>query len=180
VAQVKEVGAMADLAAFEVPQDLAELAAVFAASLREYFGREGERLRQVLALAEEAGEFVAAYRRWAGMARRSGDRGEVEAELADVVIAAYVTAHVLGLDVDHRFGLATPVGDPSLAALNVAAATAWVAECVVHGLADDVGSALETVVATARHAAGVLDIDLDAAIGAKAQRIAARGWRDPA
>jgi len=54
----------------------------------------------VLALAEEAGEFVGAYRRWAGMARRSGPWSEVQAELADVVITAYLTAHVLGIDLD--------------------------------------------------------------------------------
>ena len=54
----------------------------------------------MLALAEEAGEFTAAYRRWAGLARRTGTWHDVEAELADVVITAYVTAHVLGIDLD--------------------------------------------------------------------------------
>jgi NTP pyrophosphatase (non-canonical NTP hydrolase) len=54
----------------------------------------------VLALAEEAGEFTAAYRRWAGMARRAGTWDDVLAELADVVITAHVTARVLGIDLD--------------------------------------------------------------------------------
>lgn len=56
--------------------------------------------RQVLALAEEVGEFVGAYRRWSGQARRTGAFADVQAELADVVITAYVTAHELGTDLD--------------------------------------------------------------------------------
>lgn len=56
------------------------------------------RNRQVLALAEECGEFVAAFRRWSGQARRGGSAQEMRAELADVVITAFVTAHVLGVD----------------------------------------------------------------------------------
>ena len=55
-------------------------------------------LQQALALAEEAGEFVGAFRRWAGMARRPGPFADVEAELADVVVTAFVTADVLGID----------------------------------------------------------------------------------
>lgn len=57
-------------------------------------------VRQVLALAEETGEFVGAYRRFAGLARRSGTAEEMHAELADVVITAYVTAEELGFDLD--------------------------------------------------------------------------------
>ena len=60
--------------------------------LREHFDPATLPVQQVLALAEEAGEFTAAYRRWAGLARRSGPWHDVEAELADVVITAYVTA----------------------------------------------------------------------------------------
>jgi NTP pyrophosphatase (non-canonical NTP hydrolase) len=74
--------------------------AEIAARLREYFTPGALPVQQVLALAEEAGEFTAAYRRWAGMARRTGTWDEVEAELADVVITAYVTATVLGIDLD--------------------------------------------------------------------------------
>jgi hypothetical protein len=49
-------------------------------------------IRQVLALAEEAGECVGAYRRWSGMARRTDTFEHFMEELADVVITAYVTA----------------------------------------------------------------------------------------
>lgn len=56
--------------------------------------------QQVLCLAEETGEFTGAYRRWAGLARRTGTWEEVTAELADVVIAAYTTAAALGIDLD--------------------------------------------------------------------------------
>ena len=55
---------------------------------------------QVLCVAEEAGEFTAAYRRYTGWARRDGDLGEVAAELADVVITAYVAAERLGIQLD--------------------------------------------------------------------------------
>jgi NTP pyrophosphatase (non-canonical NTP hydrolase) len=55
---------------------------------------------QVLCLAEEAGEAVGAYRRWSGQARRSGTFEELRAELADVVITAYVLANFLDTDLD--------------------------------------------------------------------------------
>ncbi len=79
---------------------LPAVAASLADRLREHFNPDTLPVQQVLALAEEAGEFTAAYRRWAGLARRPGPWHEVEAELADVVITAYVTAHVLGIDLD--------------------------------------------------------------------------------
>jgi len=56
--------------------------------------------RQALALAEEVGEFAGAYRRAAGHARRTGDWSDVAAELADVLITAWVAAAVLGIDLD--------------------------------------------------------------------------------
>jgi NTP pyrophosphatase (non-canonical NTP hydrolase) len=56
--------------------------------------------RQVLNLAEEAGEFVGAYRRWTGQARRTGTAAAMHEELADVIITAFVTAHELGVDID--------------------------------------------------------------------------------
>ncbi len=71
-----------------------------AACLREDFPASTLRVQQVLCLAEETGEFVGAYRRWAGLARRTGPWDDVPAELADVVIAAYTTADVLGIDLD--------------------------------------------------------------------------------
>ncbi|WUI03098.1 hypothetical protein OHR68_15230 [Spirillospora sp. NBC_00431] len=83
-----------------VPGNLADLAAVVAGHIRRHFPAEEERHRQVLALAEEVGEFVGAYRRWAGMARRTGGFDDVRDELADVVMTAYVTAHVLEIDLD--------------------------------------------------------------------------------
>lgn len=55
---------------------------------------------QVLMLVEEAGEFAAAYRRWTGMARRSGTFDDVSAELADVVIGAWVVADFLNVDLN--------------------------------------------------------------------------------
>jgi NTP pyrophosphatase (non-canonical NTP hydrolase) len=55
--------------------------------------------RQVLGLAEETGEFVGAYRRWSGQARRTGTAEEMHEELADVIITAFVTAHELGVDI---------------------------------------------------------------------------------
>jgi NTP pyrophosphatase (non-canonical NTP hydrolase) len=80
---------------------LADRADEVVAHLRENgFDREGGVIRQVLNLAEEVGEFVGAYRRWTGQARRSGTEEEVHAELADVVITAYVTAAEMGVDLD--------------------------------------------------------------------------------
>ena len=79
---------------------LPAVAASLASRLREHFDPATLPVQQVLALAEEAGEFTAAYRRWAGLARRTGPWRDVEAELADVVITAYVTAAVLGIDLD--------------------------------------------------------------------------------
>ena len=64
------------------------------------FPAEGGANRQVLALAEECGEFVGAYRRWSGQARRGGTAEEMHAELADVVITAFATAEELGIDLD--------------------------------------------------------------------------------
>lgn len=61
---------------------------------------EDPAARQTLALAEEVGEFVGAVRRWRGMARRTGTFADVEEELADVVITAWVTSHALGIDLE--------------------------------------------------------------------------------
>jgi NTP pyrophosphatase (non-canonical NTP hydrolase) len=80
--------------------DLAGLAEKIVRNLVLHFDTGRLEIQQVMCLAEEAGEFVAAYRRFAGMARRSGPFDDVKAELADVVITAYVTAQVLGIDLD--------------------------------------------------------------------------------
>lgn len=79
---------MSEPTAFELMSEIAE----------EYRGCESAR--GVLCVAEEAGEFVAAYRRWAGLARRSGTREELEAEIADVVIAAWSAGTGLGIDME--------------------------------------------------------------------------------
>lgn len=79
---------------------LPTVAADVAARLDDAGFTEEPHLRQTLALAEETGEFVGAVRRYYGMARRTGTFGDIEAELADVVLTAFVTAHVLGIDVE--------------------------------------------------------------------------------
>jgi len=81
--------------------NLRDLARVIAEHLHANgFPAEGGANRQVLALAEECGEFVGAYRRWSGQARRSGTAEEMRAELADVIITAFVAAEELGIDLD--------------------------------------------------------------------------------
>jgi len=176
-------------AAAQPPRDLPALGAFLADQLRAHFPREAERDRQVLALAEEAGEFVGAYRRAAGMARRTGTWDQIEAELADVAITTYVTAHVLGLDADvppemHDRPLYPPLtGDADTdrhrAVLNVASAAGWFTDAYLIGIhPEGLASALRTVVIAAHHAAHVLGIDLPAAVHAKTTRILTRGWRD--
>jgi NTP pyrophosphatase (non-canonical NTP hydrolase) len=75
-----------------------QIAEQIAAHLREQFPDTPNR--QVLALAEETGEFIGAYRRWSGQARRTGSFDDVRAELADVVISAWVVAADLDIDMD--------------------------------------------------------------------------------
>lgn len=55
---------------------------------------------QALCVAEEAGELIGAYRRWAGKARREGTFREVEDEVADVLIVTALFAHRMGIDLD--------------------------------------------------------------------------------
>ena len=78
------------------------LAATIHDNVTATLGLDGRQMMhaQVHCVAEEAGEFVGAFRRWIGMARRDGPFGDVEAELADVVISAYAAAHALGIDLD--------------------------------------------------------------------------------
>ncbi len=57
-------------------------------------------VQQVLCLAEEAGEFVQAARRFMGMARTPGSFEDMKKELADVVLTSYVTAEVFGFSLD--------------------------------------------------------------------------------
>lgn len=183
-------------AAAKPPEDLTNLPALgafLAARLREHFPRETEQHRQVLALAEEAGEFVGAYRRAAGMARRTGGWDDVRDELADVAITAHVTAVVLGLDLtaalpdppEHDEYVFPPLTgdaeqDRHRAALNIAAAAGWFADAYLLDPDDRLllVSAMRGVGHAARRAAHVLAIDLDAAVRAKARVICSRGWRD--
>ncbi|OHV23250.1 hypothetical protein BBK14_24320 [Parafrankia soli] len=88
-------------AADPAPDDLSALpvlAQVISAALIRAFPDSDEQVRQTLALAEEAGEFVQAARRYLGMARTPGELEPVTAELADVVITAFVTAEAFGID----------------------------------------------------------------------------------
>jgi NTP pyrophosphatase (non-canonical NTP hydrolase) len=86
---------------FGLAGELPHIAGVIAEHLRRNGFDPADAInRQILNLAEEAGEFVGAYRRWSGQARRTGTAGQMHAELADVIITAFVTAHELGLDVN--------------------------------------------------------------------------------
>ena len=55
---------------------------------------------QALCVAEEAGELVGAYRRWAGKARRTGTRRELADEIADVLIVTAVFAERAGINLN--------------------------------------------------------------------------------
>lgn len=57
-------------------------------------------LQQALVLAEETGESVKEVRRYLGFARSTSTCGKVGEELADVIIAAAVTADMLNIDLD--------------------------------------------------------------------------------
>ncbi len=78
-------------------------------ALQEAFPGTDLRAQQVIALAEEVGEFVGAARRFMGMARRPGGKTPMAEELADVVITAFVTAGVfdinLPLEIDHKMSI---------------------------------------------------------------------------
>jgi NTP pyrophosphatase (non-canonical NTP hydrolase) len=79
----------------------ADFAAMAIARIRECFPPEqDEHARNFLKLAGEAGEAVEAFSRYAGYARRRGPLADVAAELADVVLTAYVSAASLGIDLD--------------------------------------------------------------------------------
>lgn len=164
--------------------DLRDLAAEITNHLREHFPDSDEQVRQVLALAEEAGEFVGAYRRWAGMARRKGSWADVRAELADVVITAYVTATVIEIEdalEDFRQSLGEPV---TRAPADQVLMLFWTVGDFVQAydrlnaspslLTNRLAMVVNAAYATAR----VLDFNLDAAVGEKAQQIFSRGWRD--
>ncbi len=70
------------------------------ANIDEAFPEADRVAMQVLMLAEEVGEFVGAFRRHYGLARRQGSHAEVAEELADVIIGAYVAAEYLDVSLD--------------------------------------------------------------------------------
>jgi NTP pyrophosphatase (non-canonical NTP hydrolase) len=80
--------------------DLLGSAVIIRNELDKHFDPATAAYRQVMCTGEEAGEFIKAYRQWAGLARQKGTRKKVEEELADIIITAYVTAVVLGIDLD--------------------------------------------------------------------------------
>lgn len=80
--------------------DLPAIARENAARICENFPDADHVQQANYCLMEEVGEFIKAYRRWAGMARRTGPWEDVEAELADVVLAAFVAGERLGIDLN--------------------------------------------------------------------------------
>jgi NTP pyrophosphatase (non-canonical NTP hydrolase) len=163
---------------------LQDLAAEFTKKIRTNFPDTDLALQQVLCLAEEAGEFVGAYRRWAGMARRQGPWADVRAELADVAITAYVTANILEVEdalEDFRTSLGEPVvHDEARQVRLVFLAAADLVDAFDRPISSRslYAMRLAAVVNLAYKTARVLDFNLDAAIGEKAERIFSRGWRD--
>ena len=77
--------------------DIAEMVAKFVAAGGT---NDAPEIAEVLCMVEEAGEAAAAYRRWAGHARRPGTFQELAYEMADVIIATYVLAERLHMDLD--------------------------------------------------------------------------------
>ena len=79
--------------------DVSVLATIVMQKCRE-FDAGGTEQSQLMAVAEEAGEFIGAMRRWRGMARRTGTEEEAQKELADLAITCYAMADVMGWDLD--------------------------------------------------------------------------------
>lgn len=81
--------------------DKLDVLVILASEIVQHIRDEGQLkhdAQAVLTVAEEAGELVGAYRRAAGMARRSGSWSDVSEEMADVVIAAFTAADILNID----------------------------------------------------------------------------------
>lgn len=174
--------------------DLVELATTITGHLRENFQDSDAGFRQILVIAEEAGEAQEAYLAWS----RGGPRQDVLDELADVLLTAHVTGVVLGVDLTGVDGPAAGGPFRTWAPAVESGATQWVPVMEVgvragalvgayrrwsgmarrSGPREDVVSALVDVVRAAYAAADVLDVDLLAAVEAKAVKIFARGWRD--
>ena len=86
------------------PADLAQIARQLDSDLRanrrEAITDANQLDVQALCVAEEAGELVGAYRRWAGKARRTGTRRDLEDEIADVLIVTACFAERAGIDLN--------------------------------------------------------------------------------
>ena len=80
--------------------DIKNIAHEINIALQESFNNPNREEHQVLCLAEEIGEFVGAYRRYIGGARRDGPWSDVVEELADIVITSWVLADMLKIDLE--------------------------------------------------------------------------------
>jgi NTP pyrophosphatase (non-canonical NTP hydrolase) len=81
--------------------DLTGHAAVMAECLRRNGFDPGQAVqRNVVKLAEEAGEVAGAYLRCTGQARRRGTTTELHEEVADVILTAFSLAHALDMDIN--------------------------------------------------------------------------------
>ncbi|WP_026415621.1 MazG-like family protein [Actinomadura oligospora] len=160
------------------PDQMARLAEDITDRLREHFPREGEGVRQALALAEEAGEFLAAYRRWSGRARRTGTLNDVAAELADVLITTYVTACVLDMPLG-RVPEFLPDDNPDLPVIGLFRLAGSFLDSYVNNDGKGAEVYLTSIAIAAQDAATTIGIDLRAAVDAKVQILYTRGWRDP-
>ena len=164
--------------------DLRDLAVEIVERIREHFPDTDLTQQQVLCLAEEAGEFVGAYRRWAGMARRTGPWEDVKAELADVTITAYTIAELLGF-ADVLESIRDSLGEPRTHAAvrqvrTVFRAVGDFVDSFDRGVQSRslVATRIAMVINVAYAVAQVLGIDLDAAVEEKTRVLFSRGWRD--
>jgi NTP pyrophosphatase (non-canonical NTP hydrolase) len=144
------------------------------------------KVMQTLAVAEEAGEFVGAWRRYVGLARRRGSLDEVRAELADVLIVSVVCAQYLNLHVEAGLRddpVPTHLDDTNQVVLDVFVQAGLFVETTLELPAvsrRELAKRLMMVILAARAAATALRIDLVAAIDAKLEHVFDRGWREPA
>jgi NTP pyrophosphatase (non-canonical NTP hydrolase) len=163
------------------------MAAELVAALRGAgFATDTEQERQVLALAEEAGELVGAVRRWMGYARRPGPFADVEAEAADLLVTTYVAAVVLDIPAEHlaraRASL-PPRRRRARPAEQVLALFATTGLATATWMEPDgrrparLARVLAEILAELDLVADHLGIDLAAAVATKAEVIFTRGWR---